>query len=262
MLPYEDNKYLIDIDNRGFFVWDPSATDTSKILTKDYFNKKELAKTEAFFLKNQLYLGAAYLGNDLYALSTINSGVVIMNKKGKIVNIIDKEHNLLSQTVHFLFTDNKKQLWAGLTYGISYIEINSPLQSFDSKFGLQGSIYSAFRQNNNFYATSNLGLYYWKDNKFNGVPEFTGENSLQVFNPSTFKYPDTNKNLTVISTITGIYKVNNYKIKLLLPLSPNIYFQSRYDSSTIWMSNDYAIYKASLNNNLTNPEIFKLNFYH
>lgn len=254
LLPYENNKYLIGTSDEGLLVWNPNSTDSTKIISKDYFIKDELSKTEDFLLEKQLYLGATYIGNDMYAFSTILSGVIIVDKYGKIVNIIDKQHNLLSQTVHYLFLDNQQQLWAGLTYGISYIETNSPFQYFNDKIGLNGSIYNAFRTNKYLFASSNLGLFYWENNRFNDVDELAGTNALQVFNPMEFHNPKTNKSLVVVTTITGMFKiVDHYAVKLN-DLVPNTYIQSRFDSTKIWISEDFSLFSSSLNDELSEQE--------
>ncbi len=253
MLPYEEDKYLIGM--RGLWIWDPNSKDTAKCFTKDFFNQTELEKTEKFLQENQLYLGAAYLGNNLYALSTIRSGVVIIDNKGKIVNVIDKQHNLLSQTVHYLYKDNNSQLWAGLTYGISYIETNSPFEYFDAKMGIEGSIYYAFRTNDNLYSTSNLGIFYWENNKFNNVPELSGTNALQIFNPVSFKIQNEKNYLTFVTTVQGMYKIEGKNAVNVNNHVPSSYVQSKFDSSVVFISEDYYIYKGSIKDNLSNTEL-------
>ncbi|MBN2662838.1 MAG: hypothetical protein JXR68_04240, partial [Bacteroidales bacterium] len=258
MLRYDDNKYLIDDDQKGLLIYNPNATDTSKILTKSFFNKNEIAKTDSIIKKKYLYLGATVLDNGNYALSTILGGILIIDKTGKIVNIIDKQHHLLSQTVHFLFKDKQNQLWAGLTYGISNIEINSPFRYFDDRFGLYGSIYNAFRNDNLFYAASNVGLFYYYKNKFVEIPELTG---LQVFDPVTIKYPNSNKKLLIVSTIYGMYKVENKTVTKLNNETPNITTQSQYDSTVIWLISDYYFVKYSIIDELSKSDtIFSFDF--
>lgn len=254
MLPYSTDKFLVAMGADGLFVWDPLNSDTTKILTKEYFNQDEIVKTEQFLIENQMYLGATELNNNRYALSTIISGVVIIDDKGKILNVIDKQNNLLSQTVHYLFLDNQEQLWAGLTYGISHIETNSPFLFFNDKNGLNGSIYSAFRDENYFYATSNLGIYFWKNGKFVGIDEINKQ-ALQVFNPVTFKYPNQNKIINVVITVAGMFSVEGEKVTNLNRLSPDAYFQSRFDSSKVWLSQDYGIAYLTLDDNLANHEL-------
>lgn len=258
MLPYDNNKYLIDFQNKELFIYDPNNSDTSKILTKSYFNKKEIAKTDSIINKKLLYLGATVLSNGNYALSTILGGILIIDKTGKIVNIIDKQHNLLSQTVHVLFKDNQNQLWAGLTYGISHLEVNSPFRYFDDRFGLNGSIYNAFRCNNIFYANSNVGIFYFDKNKFVEIPELNG---LQVFDPVTIKHPNSNKKMFLVSTINGMYKIENKTVTKINEELPNTVNQSQFDSTVIWSILDYYFLKFSINDELSKADtIFSFDF--
>ncbi len=260
ILPYEKNKFLIETSS-GLFVYEPDAKEKQNILTKKYFDKNEINKTDKFIKQAQAYIGAAYLGKSLYAISTIRSGIIIINKKGKIINIIDKKQGLLNNTVQYLFLDNENQLWAGLSYGISHIEINSPFRYIDEKTGIQGSIYNVFRSKNYFYVSTNLGLYYWNKNKFIGIPQLSEQNAMQVFQPTKIFNPKTKKNFYTVATIHGMYKIEKNKASKINNLTPSSTIQSYPHFSKIWLSQYFSIYEASASNFIANPKkIFKCNF--
>lgn len=243
ILPYQNDKYLM-YTSQGLIVYNPSETDSNKIITKDFFDKKALIETEKYLNQNKVYLGNAYLGNNQYALSTIENGIVIINEKAQIINIINKHHYLPSQTVHTLFVDNEKKLWAGLTYGIAHIEFNSPFRIFDDKFGITGSIYNVIKYNNNLYATSNLGLYIFENNEFSPIKELSG---YQIFNPTIYTKTNQNANYLTVSSIFGILKVENKKISTLLEIFPSSMLQSKFDSSIVWITNDFELLQTNIN---------------
>ncbi len=252
MLPYEKDKYLL-YTNKGLIVYNPKANDEKDILTKKFFDKEDIQKTDKFLKEQQIYLGAAYIGQQKYALSTIRSGIVIINKKGKILKIINKNSGLNSNTVQFLFKDNEEQLWAGLSYGISHVEINSPYEYIDEKDGIDGTIYHAYRFNHIFYVTSNLGIFFWDKNRFNPVPKLSGENALQVFNPTEFEY-DKKKKFFTVTTVLGMLEVQKENVQSLNKLVPSGIVQSRFDSAKVWLSDDYDLYLSDLKEELKKPE--------
>ncbi len=258
VLPYKKNKFLVEMGQKGLFVYDPKATDTTNILTKKYFNKKNVSKTDSFIINNQLYIGATSINNGKYALSTILGGIAIINENGKLVNVINKQHHLLSQTVHFLYTDNDNQLWAGLTYGLAYLEINSPFRYFDDTFGFEGSIYHTFINDNQLFISTNVGLFYWNKNKFFSVNKLK---TLQVFEPKSFKYPNSKKILHTVSTVMGIFKIEKNNAFQLNNISPNTLIQSKYDSNNVWITRNYNLELYSLKDELkTLRKSYELDF--
>ena len=252
MLPYDNDKYLLNLDN-NLIVYDPKAKNKKDILTEKYFNQKALIKTNAFLKSQHSYITATAIGNDLYALSTIQNGFIIINKEGEIINNINKQAGLGGQTVQYLLLDNEQQLWTGTSYGISHIEINSAFEYFDERDGAEGSFYHVFRFNNILYASSNLGIFFWKNNKFQPIPELTKENSLQVFAPQEFIY-DRNKKLYTVTTIYGIFKLERFNASLISKSSPISIYQSRYDSNIVYFTEDYDLYSAKLGDELKNPK--------
>ena len=66
--------------------------------------------------------------------------------------------------MHYLFCDEQNELWAGLTYGISRLEVNSPISIFNEKNGITGSIYNV-RSINELYVSSNLSIFYYENEK-------------------------------------------------------------------------------------------------
>ncbi len=262
ILPYEDNKFLIGSLENGLEIYHPNAQDSSQILSKyNWFNKIDVDNTDKFIFDNQIYIGACKLDNDRFALGTIRNGIIIINKKGKIIEHINKDSDLQSSTIHYLFADKQNELWAGTSYGISRIEINAPFRIFGEKVGIPGTIYNIIRFKNNLYATTNLGMYYYDGEKFKGIQALTEENSVQVFLPAIYENPLTKDSVLLVSTIYGMYKVQKNKAFKINDISPTGILQSEYDKTKFYCSLDFNLLSFSFNEDkFTKPDtLFEFN---
>lgn len=232
MAPYEGDKALVGTNPDGLFVFDPSAGNPDEILSKCSFDTEALYELEALLNENQLYHGIR-LDDGRFALATIRSGIVIIDRYGKILQHIYKENGLQSQTVHYLFQDRQGALWAALTYGISRLETHYPVSTWDEKSGLTGSIYNVVRHEGKIYSSSNLGLHYLEKNKFYPVEELAGKNAIQVFDLKTYKI--SGKTFFLASATHGIWEVTGkHAINISKLVSFGMY-QSPVDSGCIFV---------------------------
>lgn len=239
MLPYPGNKIIIGSMPDGLFVYNPNAEKKEEILSKKYFNPNAIKILEAFLEENQLYHAVA-LNDGRYALATIRSGIVIIDKSGNILQHIYKGNGLQSQTVHYLFQDRQGGLWAALTYGISRIETHYPVSLWNEKTGLVGSIYNVIRYENRIYASSNLGLQYLENGLFYPVEELAGKNAIQVFDLKNFKI--NNKNIFLATATNGIWQVSGKNAKNISQHVSFGLYQSPFDSTKIYVPDGNDIY--------------------
>ena len=253
MLPYEKNKILLGNSRGGLQVFDEKEISLSK---SPYFNEKSITKTDSILYKNQLY-GGIYIGDGLYALATIRTGVVIVNKQGETVKTISKEFGLQSQTVHYLFKDKQGGLWAALTYGISRIEINTPITLFNDLSGIEGSIYNTIRTNNEIYVSSNLGLFKREKDRFIPVEGISGKDAVQCFGLDNININGKTKLLA--ATTHGIYEVEGLKSKRVFTIDSYSNYQLDFTKNTILLSDGNTIYLYKYENNKWN-EIQKIEF--
>jgi len=256
MLPYDKNKFLIGSSENGLEIYNPFAIDSTKILSKYiWFNKKDIDNTDKFIFENQIYTGACKIGKDKFAIGTIRSGIIIINKYGKIIEKVNKSSGLQSSTIHYLFKDKQNELWTGTSYGVSRIEINSSFRIFEEKNGIPGTLYNIIRYKNTVYATSNLGMFYFDGKKFKGIEALTGENSVQVFLPHIYKHPFKNDSILLVSSIYGIYTVSGNKAVRINDISPSAVIQSEFDKTKFYCSLDFDLFTFSFDgNNFTTPD--------
>ena len=247
MIPYINDRLIIgDLD--GLSIYNPNETDSGKTVSSDiYFDKESIEKTNEFLNKNQLYTGAVEIGNEKYAVGTLRNGIVIIDQSGEIINIINEEKGLQSNTIHYLYKDMQNELWACTAYGISKIDINTPYELFSKTQGIKGSIYDVFRFHNHFYVTSNLGLFYYTKTGFKGVENLSGKNALQILSP--FTYNTEKDSILFVNTIYGMYRIdNNHPIKIN-SITYNSIIQSDVIKNTVYLTVNYELFRMTFQNN-------------
>jgi len=246
IFPYHKDKYLLGNSASGITIYDPKSQADHYLFKTPYFDQAEVEKTDEFIFQNQLYSGAD-LGNNTYALGTINKGIIIINDKGKIIHRINKENGLQNGTIHYLYKDRQGGLWVAMTYGISRIEINTPITHFDDLSDIQGSIYNTIHNNGDIYVSSNLGLFKKEKNHFIPVEGLTGPKAIQCFGLTNINVPyDTVPHLFASAT-NGIYEVIDNKAKLIFNNESYDIVQS--ENGTILMAYGSRIFLVKYINN-------------
>lgn len=237
MLPYSETQILLFSREKGFFIYNLSETDPTKLLSVSSFHPKHLKRINAELKVNRLYSGTM-LRDSTYALGTITGGIYIMDKKGCILRQINTEDNLKSNTVYHLFEDQQNSLWASTAIGISHIEISSPLSVWGSKKGFDGGIMDIEWHNNKLYLSTDVGLYYLENGKFVPIKALSGESSNQVFDVESITLADGTTKLISIAT-DGVYEVDkHYKIKKISGYYPYLLHQSHTDPNMVYMDNE------------------------
>ncbi|PLX10386.1 MAG: hypothetical protein C0594_05060 [Marinilabiliales bacterium] len=245
MLPYGDNKILMGNQVGGLVIIDPNDTTLAQEVKKEpYFNKYQIARTDSFLFENQLY-GGILLHDGNYALATIRSGIIIVNPTGEIIDHIYEDNGLQSQTVHYLFQDRQNALWAGLTYGISRIEINSPITQWNKTSGIDGSIYNAVRHKGKLYVSSNLGLFMFEKDRFLPVKNLTGPDAIQVFSLEVIKNED--NEIFLASSTSGIFEINGLIANMVIPVTTYSILQTQSNPMEILIADNSTLLKYLYN---------------
>ena len=110
-------------------------------------------------------------------LGTVGKGIVEIDSDGEIINSFNQTNVLLNNTVLDLFLDDAGNIWAGLDYGISNIDLKSSFKSFQDNRGEIGSVYASFERNRSLYLGTNQGLYIRKpeETKFELIEGTNGQ---------------------------------------------------------------------------------------
>ena len=150
-LAFEGDKIMLITRHKGVYIYSPSAKE--KLQKPAKFNE-----IDRYLIENPGYYAIALPG-DLFAVGTITKGIIIFNREGRIVKLIDKNSGLLDNAVYGLFTDNNGQLWAALDNGISLIQYNLPFRYYNEKNGLNGNILSLYYCQGHLYAGTSQYLF-------------------------------------------------------------------------------------------------------
>ncbi len=117
-------------------------------------------------LKNEELYAATTLQNGLIAVAARGTGLFFMTTEGNVVNKITKETELIDENILCLFVDRQGNLWVGTSNGISKIEINSSVSTYDDLFGLGGTVEDIIRFRDTLFVATHSGLHYF-DEKVN-----------------------------------------------------------------------------------------------
>lgn len=207
MFPYppsqsntKENKVLICTSNKGFFLYDGKSFSPFK------------TEADEYLIKHKLYFGGATLSDNTYALGTQTGGILFINQNGKMVNQIDKKNGLHDNTVWFVYPDKSGILWLGLNNGITRINYPSPLSVIDSRFGIDGIIFSLNEHDKKIYLSTPNGVY-CSTSQING----TGSDFKLVEGISSESWEILDVNgIQLVGTTAGMYKIiddNAVKIK-------------------------------------------------
>ncbi len=152
------------------------------------------------FLKKQGHSCGSQISETNYALGTITGGLIILDNKGNLVQLIDKKSLLQDESINALYTDKNKSLWVATNNGISKVEVNWNLSYIDNlKSGLEGKIKDIVDYKEKTYFAGDKGLFYIENEKIKRVD---GINfacwDVEIIN-----------DIMIVATTKGIYTVSN-----------------------------------------------------
>ncbi len=123
------------------------------------------SQANAFLEEHRLYNGIK-LSDGTFVFGTVQEGIIRINRRGKILNIINEENGMLDDVVYNLFEDREGNLWVSQDQGLSVINIMSPVTVFDKRHGLEGMPRAMYADEEDFLVGTTHGFYQRK----NGMP--------------------------------------------------------------------------------------------
>ncbi len=146
ILPYHVDTQLVTTIKDGIFYYSKSAFGTWKTSSAD------------FLKANRIYC-AGLLEDGKIAVGTSLSGMVVLDRQGRIFQHLAKKSGLQNNTVLSIFPDKAGSLWLGLDNGIDLVAINSPFSNIFPDGDLQGTGYALEIFAGKIYFGTNTGLY-------------------------------------------------------------------------------------------------------
>jgi len=154
-----------------------------------------------------LYKGLVGMGNHM-AVGTSLGGVVLMDRDGSIVKVIDEQDGLLTGSVYHLYRDRRNNLWVATSNGISRIEMSSPITYWSSRNGLRGYVSDLRRMEERLYIATENGIQYMEDGQIYRFSDY----KEQCWNFYNYRAPDQTKHL-LVGTNTGLYRITGNKLE-------------------------------------------------
>lgn len=154
MLPYAEQKILTGTREQGLFLYDGASLQTFQTDPA----------TAAFLRENQLSHGAVLPDHTptgvAFALATLRGGVAIIDRRGHLLQLLDKAAGLQDHDVNFIFADRQGAIWLAQGRRIARVETASPLSFYGEPAGIKDFVSSILRHRGSLYVATGLGVFY------------------------------------------------------------------------------------------------------
>jgi signal transduction histidine kinase/DNA-binding response OmpR family regulator len=225
LVQYDTHKLLIGTRSQGFYIFDMETKEKTPFPTE----------ADNYLKEKQLYQGIRLLSSPgEIVLVTLDGGLFIMDSRGKLKEIFDKDYGLQNEEVRYVFEDSRGNLWLGLNRGISKIEYISPLSVYDDRSNLPRMIFSVIKHHQHLFVGTSKGLYFFASpNKFVPVRGISG-NCWDLLSIG---------DSLLTATLYGVFQVDNKnKIeKKIIKDSSYVLLQSDMDTNRIWVGTNNGL---------------------
>ena len=179
------------------------------------------------------------LNNGNFIFTSNKDGAFIINKNLQIVNRLNAKAGLFENNIKAAFEDMNGNLWLPNYYGLSYVEINTPLLKYGRENGISGSVQSSCYYKNKLYVGTDKGL-----QVFN-----TTSNIFEVvlgFNKQTWFLLNYNNTLFICSA-KGMFIYDGKEIKQINEENGRYLLNDPYQASVIYAAteNGFNVYHLS-----------------
>lgn len=259
--PMTKNPALNDIEINGIFSFhgDTLLISTIKdglfLFANDTFFPWQTNDNNS--LKRSSIYCSTKINENTYAFGTATEGVFIINKKGEVLQNLNRKSGLQINNVLSLYVDNFKNIWAGLNNGIDYIETSSPFTFISPKDDLKSTGYAIQIHNNKIYFGTATGVYQrdWKS-YYNPIEN----KSYQLVQQSAGQVWDlsVNKEDLFLNHHDGTFIINNNVANKItapngswmqVPVGENKLISGHYNGLLLFEKNKNWKVKYDFNNN-------------
>lgn len=201
ILPYRGDTLLITTLKNGLF-----------LLAGSQLTRKE-SSADALFRDARIFR-AIQIDKEHYALGTTSSAVMIMDRRGEIVQHFSSADGLQKDNIRSLFLDRDRNLWVGLDNGIGYIAYSSAIKTIYSDRSKQVTSYSTIIYNQELYIGTSNGVFVSPVNLKNKDLSYSPGRFREVENTSgqVWNLAEVNKSL-LLGHEDGAFVINGTKAK-------------------------------------------------
>lgn len=145
ILPYDD-KLLLVTASSGLYLYQEGRLAAWEVPASE-------------MLKKSLANRTVMMQDSTYIIGTISDGLAAVDKKGNILWHINRENQLINNTVLGLASDHAGNLWVALDNGVAEIEMNSPLYFYQPSDVQIGMVHDMAIEKESIYLATNQGVY-------------------------------------------------------------------------------------------------------
>ena len=106
------------------------------------------------------------------AIATLRGGVVLVDRGGRLLRVLDGDSGLRSDSVYNVFVDRQGALWLALEDGLNRVEVGSSLSYWDKTLGLAGGPRDMVRHEGRLYVASSQGVFSLESGAMGAAPRF------------------------------------------------------------------------------------------
>ncbi|MEA3446652.1 MAG: adenylate/guanylate cyclase domain-containing protein, partial [Bacteroidota bacterium] len=171
-----NGKYFIGKDILDILPFNKSilikVNSISGLLEYDFQEIKKIPTQVDTLFDRLNYSDGIVLSDSSIAFGTSDKGIVVMDRKGKIVFHLNKSNGLNDNSIYCLYKDMSGNLWASLRNGISKINYPNPFTFYESSSGLEGGVLSLARFDGKLFVGTLSGAYVLNHPFEEGVSSF------------------------------------------------------------------------------------------
>jgi signal transduction histidine kinase len=162
MIPENDSSIIIGTESQGLFRLTGNRTEKITSDASDMISRVQITC-------------GTRLPDDSYAFGTERNGIIVIEKDGKLRQVIDKMTGLKNDNVTYLYVSREGNLWAASNNGLALIEIPSPISGFVERNGISGGVTGMARVNSILFVSTFQGLFCYDPpgNRFKAVNGIT-----------------------------------------------------------------------------------------
>ncbi len=197
------------------------------------------------YLKERTITQCIILPNNWISVGTRSGGLVLLDKKGRLIQVFDKTMGLLSDMVPGQEVDDQGGLWLGLMSGISRLEILSPYTIFDERSGVESFVNAIFRHKGKLFAATVDGVLELRPGRY---PDKSYFRKITDTGGSIYFLEMEDSYLTAAES--GVYEYKNSKLNKLYPYQSASLLQSKKDTTLVYvglMDDGLALLKKEKN---------------
>lgn len=174
-------------------------------------------------LQTHVFSTMVPLRDGTVAVGTVMSGLFFLSEEGRILQQLTDDVGLQDNFILSGFQDEQGILWLALSKGISRADISAPLSQWNESSGLTGVVFSAIHHKDRLYASTTLGVYGYRKDRFEPV-EGLGMESWKLVSLESG-----GEERLLAATARGLYEIEDW---ISTPIPGGTGFFSALPSST------------------------------